>query len=235
MKRGLIFIMILILPVGNTLYSQKAAKRFNITGKVTDISGAPISGAVILIDNQKTDVMTDSKGMYRIRVKADAKTIAVFKIMNGLGEEEINGRMEINFSLSGNTANQKINTDEESDDAVNVGYGNVSQKELNTSIGKIDGQNKKYASYQNIYDMIKGEVPGVQVSGNRITIQGITSINAGTEPLLVVNGIVVTSIDDINPQMVKSIEILKGSAASIYGSRGANGVVLITLTGAEKK
>jgi TonB-dependent SusC/RagA subfamily outer membrane receptor len=83
--------------------------------------------------------------------------------------------------------------------------------------------------------MIRGEVPGVRVVGNTISIQGPSSMNSGTQPLLVVNGMVVETIDDIRPQSVKSIDILKGSAASIYGSRGANGVVLITLIGAEKK
>jgi TonB-dependent SusC/RagA subfamily outer membrane receptor len=74
------------------------------------------------------------------------------------------------------------------------------------------------------------EVPSVQVNGTKITIRGVNSVNS-TDPLLIVDGIVVSSIDDIIPSMVKSIEILKGSDASIYGSRGANGVVMITLIG----
>jgi TonB-dependent SusC/RagA subfamily outer membrane receptor len=79
--------------------------------------------------------------------------------------------------------------------------------------------------------MIRGEVAGVQVNGKSIRIQGPSSFNLSTEPLFVVDGIVVTSIDEISPQMVKSIDILKGSAASIYGSRGSNGVILINLIG----
>jgi TonB-dependent SusC/RagA subfamily outer membrane receptor len=75
--------------------------------------------------------------------------------------------------------------------------------------------------------------PSVQVSGRKITIRGINSINSN-DPLFIVNGIPGSSIDDISPKSVKSIEILKGSNASIYGSRGANGVVLITLTGSGK-
>ena len=79
--------------------------------------------------------------------------------------------------------------------------------------------------------MIRGEVPGVQVNGTSIIIQGASSLTLSTEPLFVVDGIVVNSIDYISPISVKSIEILKGSAASIYGSRGANGVILIRLIG----
>jgi TonB-dependent SusC/RagA subfamily outer membrane receptor len=75
----------------------------------------------------------------------------------------------------------------------------------------------------------------VQVNGKSIQIQGPSSINLSSEPLFVVDGMAVTSIDDIRPQQVKSIEILKGASASIYGSRGSNGVIMITLIGAEKK
>ncbi len=78
------------------------------------------------------------------------------------------------------------------------------------------------------------EDPSIQVNGNKIVIRGVNSINS-TDPLLIVDGIIVSSIDYISPQMVKSIEILKGSDAAIYGSRGANGVVMITLIGAGDK
>lgn len=70
--------------------------------------------------------------------------------------------------------------------------------------------------------------PSLQVSGRKIVIRGVGTIN-NTDPLFVVNGIIVGSIDDISPQTVKSIEILKGGDAAMYGSRGANGVILITL------
>jgi TonB-dependent SusC/RagA subfamily outer membrane receptor len=77
--------------------------------------------------------------------------------------------------------------------------------------------------------MIKGEVAGVEVIGTSIRIRGTSSLMSGTQPLLVVDGVTVNSIDNILPMMVKSIEVLKGSGAAIYGSRGANGVILITL------
>ena len=80
--------------------------------------------------------------------------------------------------------------------------------------------------------MLRGEVPGVQVNGTSIRIQGASSLTLSTEPLFVVDGVTVNSIDHILPQMVKSIQVLKGSSAAIYGSRGANGVLLINLINA---
>jgi TonB-dependent SusC/RagA subfamily outer membrane receptor len=84
--------------------------------------------------------------------------------------------------------------------------------------------------------MINGQVPGVEVNGTSIKIQNATSFMLGTEPLFVVDGMIVPGIGDISPMDVKSIEVLKGASASIYGSRGANGVILITtLRGGENR
>ena len=107
----------------------------------------------------------------------------------------------------------------------------MKKKNLTTDVGYIDAQDDSNASYTNIYDMIRGKVPGVQVTGNKITIRGVSSINSSTDPLLVVDGVVVYTIDNISPRQVKSITVLKGSDAAIYGSRGAAGVIMITMMG----
>jgi TonB-dependent SusC/RagA subfamily outer membrane receptor len=149
---------------------------------------------------------------------------------NGILEEPLDGRKTINFKFEGSVPVQAVETDP-LDEAVDIGYGSVKKRSMTGTVNKIDGTNPKYASYRNIYDMIRGEVAGVQVMGNSIRIQGIGSLTLSTEPLYVVDGMVVSSIADIQPYNVKSIEILKGSSASIYGSRGANGVILIKLVG----
>ncbi len=115
------------------------------------------------------------------------------------------------------------------DEPIDIGYTVVKRKSVTASVGKIDGSNPKYASYSTIYEMIRGEVPGVHVNGNSIMIRGATTLYGSTEPLFIVDGVPVITIDNIQPQMVKSIEVLKGSAASIYGARGSNGVILINL------
>jgi TonB-dependent SusC/RagA subfamily outer membrane receptor len=81
--------------------------------------------------------------------------------------------------------------------------------------------------------LLKGEFPSVRVTGTSINIQGSFSLYASTEPLFVVDGVAVESIGNIPPQIVSSIEVLKGASATIYGTRGSNGVILITLISSE--
>jgi TonB-dependent SusC/RagA subfamily outer membrane receptor len=230
--------LLILLTVFTVLDSvgQKSNKKIIITGYVLDANKNPINGAIIFIDNQKTEITSNENGFYRIKVRPVAKKISVFTFTNGLNEAEIGDRTVINFELKNASSSAKQNIKEQgNEETVNVGYGTVNKKDLTTPVGKIDGTNKKFLSYQNIYDMIRGELPGVQVTGKRIVIQGPTSINLSTDPLLVVDGVPVSSIDEISPQQVKSIEVLKGASASIYGSRGANGVVMIYLKGASEK
>ena len=115
----------------------------------------------------------------------------------------------------------------EPQEEVNIGYGTAPRDQLTTSVSsvKID----ENVPYTNIYEMIQGKCAGVVVRGTSIQIRGIGSINLSTEPLFVVDGIEVNDVSHIHPRDVKDIQVLKDSAASIYGSRGANGVILITL------
>jgi len=232
MKRGIIFLMILIVSFSGNLLAQKAAKKYDITGQVVDVNDKPVSGAVVLVDSNSTGVLTDDNGMFKVRVKSNATKIAVLKLPEGQSEEDINGRTVINLRLGGgappSTMDKQLKPE---DEVINTGYGSSSKKALTTTVRKIDGDNKN-ASYQNIYDMLQVD-PSIQISGKKITIRGVNSINS-TDPLIIVNGIPVSSIDDISPRSVKSIEVLKGSNASVYGSRGANGVIMITMIGSGK-
>jgi TonB-dependent starch-binding outer membrane protein SusC len=156
--------------------------------------------------------------------------------LNGLIQAPIEGKRVIDLTLrAAKAANTSGVPVQSGDEPVNVGYGSVKKKDLTTAVGNINGEDKDYASYKDIYEMIRGRVPGVTVSGTQIRIRGESSINASNEPLLVVDGVVVQSIDNIAPRDVKSIDILKGSASAIYGSRGSNGVILITLRSANDK
>jgi TonB-dependent SusC/RagA subfamily outer membrane receptor len=217
------------MGVGSTIHAQKPAKKITITGEVRDQNKFPVPGANILIDDVNSNILTTQDGTYKIKVKRTAQKISIVSPA-GLAEEAINGRTTINFNLKGSVMSQVNNQGKQpGDEEVNIGYGNVKKRDLLQSVGKVDGTNNKYASYSSVYEMIKGEVAGVEVIGTSIRIRGTSSLMSGTQPLLVVDGVTVNSIDNILPMMVKSIEVLKGSGAAIYGSRGANGVILITL------
>jgi len=208
---------------------QKNNKKIVITGQVTDALQRPLAGAIIFLDGRNTNVATDNEGFYKLKVRPDADSLTVVTFTSGMSTVAIAGRTRINFVLGGSElAQQNIQGKKADDQKVDIGYGDVNQKNLLTQVSTIDGQNSKYATYKNIYEILKG-TPGVIVKGSSVQIQGQASFNSGTEPLYVVDGMVVGSVDGISPSMVESISVLKGSSASIYGSRGANGVILITL------
>ena len=228
MKLKILFIILFSFLMIYGLSGQKNNKKITITGYVVDLRQHPVSEAIIMVDDVKTESFTDEKGYYKIRVKSSAGKIGIFTFSSGLIEQPINGRTRINFALPVTAPpDQSGNKDQSLNEAVDIGYRTVKKKDITMPVSKIDFTNKKYVSYSSIYEMIRGEVAGVQVQGKSIKIQGVSSFNLSTEPLFVVDGMQVNSIDDISPQTVRSIEILKGSAAAIYGSRGANGVILI--------
>lgn len=207
------------------------SKRYIITGFVVDSEQYPVINAVILIDNAKTYVVTDERGYYKVKVNREAAIIGIISLNHGILEEAINGRTRINFTfpvsiLGHNTEDYYKPEDEE----VNVGYGKVKRRNLTSSIYKINARNRQFGSFNSIYDMLQG-VPGVMVSRGQILIRGISSRYLSNEPLFVVDGTPVNSIADIPPQNVESIEVLKGTAGAIYGSRGANGVIQINQVG----
>jgi len=235
MKTKLSLLMLCSFIAASAVYGQKAEKKSNkkitITGYVKDEAQKPIRYAIVLIDGDKSDLITNKEGYYKIKVRPAVAKIAILTQTNGVVEEPVNGRTRINFTFQGSVPDQ-INpkTGSAGEDDINVGYGTVKRKNLTTPVNEIDVTQSKYAAYRSVYEVLKsGSVPGVTVSGNSIRIQGASSLTLSTEPLFVVDGMTVNSVDDIQPQMIKSIQVLKGSAASIYGSRGANGVILINL------
>lgn len=231
MKTKIIFLIILAMVSLNAASGQKSGKKVKmITGHVVDGTLTPVANAIVMIDGEKTILRTDVNGHFRIRVKPGNTKVGIFTTTNGILEEPLDGRKTINFNFEGSVPVQVVETDP-LDEEVYIGYGSVKKRNMTGSVNKIDGTNPKYASFTNIYEMLSGTVAGVHVSGNSIRIQGASSLMLSNEPLFVVDGMVVSTISDIQPNTVKSIEVLKGASASIYGSRGANGVILINLIG----
>jgi TonB-dependent SusC/RagA subfamily outer membrane receptor len=236
MKLRVVIILILFTGLVNLpVAAQKSAKKIVISGKVVDSNQNPLAGVTILIDNRNVNCETDQKGCYKIRVSPAAKYLTAFSMTNGMKDIPINGKAVINVELYAEGASPIIEKANAKEETVDVGYGSLNKKEITTHVSKIEVQNPRFASYTNIYDLLRSQVPGIRINGKTIYLVEPASLNGSNEPLIVVDGSQVTNIDDIEPSMVKSIEVLKGASASIYGTRGSNGVILINLLRGVKK
>ena len=228
MKIRTVILILFALVLASGASAQKKTK-IVITGTVTNASGIPLTNAIIMIDGQNTSSVTDDNGKYRVKVNQNAEKIGVMTFTNGFIEQPINGRTEINFNFSKpglQQADQKGNA-APGEEGVNTGYSHLKAKDVTSNINKVDGTGKKYYKYTDIYDMITRENAGVRVVGGQILIQDSKDLQGSVYALLVVDGVAVESIESILPSSVESIEILKGSSAAMYGTRGYGGVVLI--------
>lgn len=192
------------------LISILANAQQTLSGKVVNYKNKPLMGVKIFVDSTDTNVETDKEGLYNIVLPQKVKSIKVYSKKYGWlsNEYTIESKMDFMFLDADKSKKEKNKA---------VGQSISTEKDKNTVI------------YRSIYDMIRGRIAGVIVQpDNTIIIRGISSIKNNAEPLFVVDGNVVSSIDYIVPNEVKSIAVLKDAEASIYGSRGSNGVLVIT-------
>ena len=234
-----LLLLISLFIVGNAnAQKKKQSKKVLFKALVVDSENNPIRNASIFIDGTKSAVTSGADGRFQVKLKRTVKNITVFTLFNGAAELEYKGEETHIFVLSpGDTEEETASkTDKDESELVNSGYENDDKRRISNSAVEVDKKHlKSERHYNTIYDMIKGEVPGVDVRGSSVIIRGISSFSSYNQPLYVVNGSPTNSISNISPDNVKSISILKGGAASIYGSRGMNGVILITLKTAKDK
>ena len=232
MKTKLFLLTLIFFTVFFDISAQKGNKKITITGKVTDLYNSPVPGAFIMIDGKNIERKTDSKGFFKIKVKSSAQKIGVFTTFSEVKEEPINGRTTVNFNLDKIVPRQlNAGTSFSDDEVVNEGYNVSRKRNMTNPVTKTDVSGNEYASFSSIYEILK-TIPGLTVSGNRVTVRGVNTTGSST-PLFVVNGTPVNSVDAIDPSMVKSIEVLKGPSGSVYGLQGANGVIIIRLKGTD--
>jgi TonB-dependent starch-binding outer membrane protein SusC len=224
-----LFIGILTTP----LSAQKTSKKIIISGTVLDATENPIPNAIVMVDGVKTNAVTDAKGAYAVKVKPDALRIGIFTFGSGIMEEDIAGRTQVDFNFATRHINFNAVEEQQTDvtvttgtEQVNTGYNEVAKRDLTTSVSKVDGTNTK-RTYSTLYEMLQA-IPGVSVVGRTVNIQDSRNLQGPIPPLFVVDGIPGEDMPDISPSQVESIEILKGTSAAIYGSRGYGGVILIT-------
>lgn len=223
-----------------TLLSFTAIGQRMIKGKVSDAAGAPLIGANVVVKEVPTvGTITDVDGNYELQVPSSA-TALIFSY-TGFDTQEI-------ALGNSNTVDVTLAEGKILDEVVIVGYGSQTKKDVTGSISKVTGEAVANLVTPSFVQQLAGRAAGVQIqntsgilgSAPQVRIRGVNSISSGTQPLYVVDGVPVFSGDvgaftpanalgDINPNDIESFEILKdGAASAIYGSRAANGVVLIT-------
>ncbi|GEO23723.1 SusC/RagA family TonB-linked outer membrane protein [Cyclobacterium qasimii] len=233
--RSNIFIVLVMLLVSPLL---GLAQNITISGKViSDEDGMGIPGVSIGIKESGKSTVTDISGRYQLTL--DSKETIICSYLGFIQQEIlVKNKREINIRLVPN-----LNT---LDEIVVVGYGSINKSDLTGNVSKIEGEEIANIPVPNFQETLQGRLAGVFVAsssgklgdGVKIRIRGTTSISAGNDPLYIIDGIPVTtagSIDNSNPMSminmgdIASINVLKdAAAASIYGARGSNGVVVIT-------
>ena len=208
-----------------SIQQQKA-----VSGKVTDETDQPLPGVTVLIKGTATGTVTDSDGNYTIANVPDGSVLQFSFVGMRMQEIEVGSQQTVDVILVEETFGI--------DEVVAIGYGTTSKRAVTGSVMKISGEQVVASSSTNIAGSLQGKAAGVQITRNsgdpnagiNIRIRGTSSINSGGDPLIVVDGIPgAMSLNDINPNDIESVEILKdASAGAIYGSRAANGVVMVT-------
>lgn len=217
---------LLFMFVGCQLMS---AQQISIKGTVTDPSGEPLIGVSVTVPGTRIGAATDIDGNFSL--EADSKGKLKFSYIGYVTmEEAINGRNVINVVMKENS--------EVLDEVVVIGYGTMDKKELTSAISHIGEKDFLTVSSLDPSMMIQGKVPGVSITNTgagdpnnqaSIQIRGVSSRSAGLGPLIVIDGVPGGNLTNINPNDIASFDILKdGAASAIYGTRGSNGVILVT-------
>ena len=205
------------------------AQNLNISGTVRDGSGSPVAGVSVVVKGTTVGAATDVNGAYTIVAPADATLVFSFLGLATV-EEAVGGRGRIDVTLS--EADQAI------DEVVVIGYGVQRREAVTGSVASMGGETLRAVQSNDFTQALQGRIAGVEMSQTstqpgatmQIRIRGTRSLTASNDPLVVLDGIPFAgSISDISPSDIKSIDILKdASATAIYGSRGANGVIIVT-------
>ncbi len=227
-----------LLVMAMVLFALNAqAQVSTIRGKVVASDNSPLPGVSVVVKGTTTGITTDMDGNFTLKIPSSAKTL-LFSFMGMQTQEiQIAGKTTFNITMKEETVGL--------DEVIVVGYGTQKKRDVTGAITSIDNKMIEKRQAVNIYDVLQGEAPGVLVvsnSGapgddNTIRIRGTSTFEGGVNPLYVVDGVPLSDISSINPNDIKSMEILKDAAsAAIYGSRSANGVIIITTkTGEEGK
>ncbi len=229
--KRMLFACVLFLPIlQQNVFAQKSTPRV-IEGTVSNEKGELLQGVVVEVKNSTTKTVTDRSGKFSISIKE--KTAVLLITYTGYADKEV----PVTETSSNLSVSLSIDT-KALEDVVVIGYATVKKKDVTGAVSGINQQDIKSRPVTNALQAMQGKVAGVDISSNErpgsvgsINIRGVRSLTASNSPLFVVDGIplITGGIDNFNPNDIESIDILKdASATAIYGSRGANGVVIVT-------
>ncbi|MAR64658.1 MAG: SusC/RagA family protein [Flammeovirgaceae bacterium] len=240
-----LFLLFIALFITNLSYAQQ-----NVSGTVKDDTGETIPGATILELNSSNGVVTDIDGNFSISVSGSEAVLRISFLGYETQEITVGARSVIDVTLATDL--------QELEEVVVVGYGTVRKSDLTGAVSSVELSENEAREFSTVDQILQGRAAGVQVtqnagspgSGISVRIRGTNSLRGNNEPLYVVDGVIISSagedvnpaggvgnsgqevqngLNGLNPRDIESIEVLKdASATAIYGSRGANGVVLIT-------
>ncbi|SMO62901.1 SusC/RagA family TonB-linked outer membrane protein [Fodinibius sediminis] len=218
--------LLFLMMATTTVFAQ-----FNVSGTVVDDSdGQPLSGVNIIVKGTTIGTSTSADGTYSLEIPSGQDTLMVSFIGYIQQEIPVNGRNTIDVSLAADVA--------QLEDVVVVGYGTQEQQQITGSVSSVKSEDFVSGNINNASELVQGKVPGLTISNAgggdpnsspTIRMRGVTTFSANQEPLVVVDGIIGASLDNIDPNDIESIDVLKdASASAIYGTRGAAGVIVVT-------
>ena len=216
-KRIILFLGIIVLF--SSIYAQTRV----VYGKLTAYNKYPVQNIEVKSKKSKAMVKSDSLGMFSIVTMEKDKIVIKPRAFKSLIRkvDADTDTLFINLLFIDTKANRELA----------IGYGYISQQDLNFAVNHLEQENNEFCNFTNIFDLIQGRFPGVTVqrtgTGGAVYIRGRTSVNMSNEALYVVDGGPTSNIEYIHPCDIRSIDVLKDASASIYGTRGSNGVVII--------
>lgn len=223
-------VLFLLISAGNLMAQSKLVK-----GIVFDESKIPLPGVTVVQKGTTTGTVTDLKGLFSIEVTGSESVLNVSFI--GFDAQSVNVGNRSNLEITLRESNVEL------DEVVAIGYGVQKKSNVTAAISSVKGEDLTMLPMQRVDQALQGKAAGVMVVNTAgapgaetiIRIRGMNSINGGNNALVVIDGLQGGNLSSINPNDIESVEILKdASATAIYGSKGANGVIMITTKGGKK-
>jgi len=215
MKKSVLLTIIICFSVFSS------AQVIAVSGKVTGFHKFPFKNITVKAKKAKTKILTDENGIFNI--SCFPNDILLFE-----SKSCYSAKYKIKNPGDSIRINLVFKTDEKSKEYA-IGYGIIKEEDLIYAISNLNNNDVDFSIYNNIYDLIKGRFPGVEIKGTEIIVRGSSSIMGSNAALLLVDGVKVQDLNHLAPIEVKSIDVLKDAGSTaIYGANGANGVVIIT-------